>query len=445
MMKYDMSDPTKFVKKSKAEFKLVEVEGTRTYLFKPTNSDMYGDDTYSWNAPLQFKDENGKARKVWGFSDNYNFSREVLEVSDGKDKEDDEMELPESDKRLITSGVNQKYTLLYTPLMTTPGWYTVRYCMDDLEVKDDEYVANLTRKRLALSPKSYYYDRSVLSSDTITTDILTSTLATEPNVGSANFLRFFEIINGIIDLTYDDAKRERNTMKLKDLLQHRQRLNVLAEKSKAASIPITVGTDALPTAVGSPTAEGSAIQPPKPPTKAEEKAAAKNAKLTTEQLIEQSVQVIKETSKRLRGPKSPKVQTFVQSKQAEVRTNLLGVRHALGKLQYACELNTLNLQIKDYLDAQLVKIGLDYHSENTRVREDAIEAAENTYREWKGLILLEKALLPDELSDIFDDVESLVTKNPVEYSQSSWLYASNRDKGKYVTVRILMTICMTDL
>lgn len=162
VMKYDR-DPMK--SKASSEFFLEELRETRTYLDVDTNKEFYDDDDLvQWNAPLNFKYkkemktnsqvDSGKLG-IKGFSGTRNF--EVTKI--GSSTEEGEEALDEQKKGfnslLKKGGIAYMKNILYTPVLYSHGFYTVRYCLDDLETPEDHFVHSTPPKKLSLSPKRY--------------------------------------------------------------------------------------------------------------------------------------------------------------------------------------------------------------------------------------------------------------------------------------------------
>jgi hypothetical protein len=133
------------------------------------------------------------------------------------------------------------------------------------------------------------------------------------------------------------------------------------------------------------------------------------------------------------------VNNYIKSKRIEALAGSIANlgQQSLRKLELTFKLFMLNIDIKAHLDAQMVNLSQAFLSTNRSTSSDLndmIVTAENTHHDWKGLVLLAKSLLPEALEDIFDDAQVL-NKNP-DASESSWLYSTGKDKGRYVSVRI---------
>lgn len=154
VMKYDR-DPMKG--KASSEFRLEELRGSRTYVEVDSNREFYDDDEVKWNAPLYFKytketKADSKAASklgIDGFKGQRNFETTKIETTDEVLEEGKK----ESESQLKKGGVSHMKTILYAPVLESPGYYTVRYCLDDLEPPDDRFVHTTAPKKLALSPK----------------------------------------------------------------------------------------------------------------------------------------------------------------------------------------------------------------------------------------------------------------------------------------------------
>lgn len=160
VMKYNR-DPMKG--KASEEFLLEELRGTRTYIEVDTNKEFYDDDDLvKWNAPLNFKYKkdmkaNSKADLsklgIKGFSGTRNFESTKIEISDEEGEEVEDEGKKESDSLLKKGGIVHMKSILYAPVMDSPGYFTVRYCLDDLEPPEDQFVYTTAPKKLSLSPK----------------------------------------------------------------------------------------------------------------------------------------------------------------------------------------------------------------------------------------------------------------------------------------------------
>ena len=153
VLKYDR-DPLKA--KETTEFVLEELRDTRAYIVEDSNDEFYGEDFF--NAPRVFKfpkdkeaTQNPKAKgKIFGFRGNSNFERTKIDVASVE--EDDP--LKDTPVSLLTKGgIMHMKNILYTPVLMTPGFYTIRYCLDDLDLSEDHHVVG--PKKLAQSPKRY--------------------------------------------------------------------------------------------------------------------------------------------------------------------------------------------------------------------------------------------------------------------------------------------------
>jgi hypothetical protein len=170
LMKYDKVYTLKQLKKAaKEELTLEEVPGSRTYVVQETNQEMYGDDIYRWNAPKLFKDKTGKEQRIAaGFKKNPKSNFEITKISNAElvdDSGEVKKKTPEEElatpATLETGGVTNNVSVLYTPIVQEPGIYTIRYCLNDLDLDDNETPSSVNKKKLALAPKAYYYNRSI--------------------------------------------------------------------------------------------------------------------------------------------------------------------------------------------------------------------------------------------------------------------------------------------
>jgi hypothetical protein len=128
VMKYDDDTPPingKFTLNHK-QHSMKEMFRSRTYLNKDLNKRLNDKDTYKWNAPNKslLKDKNSDWKDSFMLRGDENFQKfpkpslHKSEEEIGKYKED-------SLQRLIS--------IMYTPLFMKPGWYTLRYCLEDLD------------------------------------------------------------------------------------------------------------------------------------------------------------------------------------------------------------------------------------------------------------------------------------------------------------------------
>ena len=66
-------------------------------------------------------------------------------------------------EKLAKAYVDKYQKMLYCPVLYEPGTYTVRYCLDDLEVTQETSAAHI--KNMAMkSTKCYYYNRGIPNS-----------------------------------------------------------------------------------------------------------------------------------------------------------------------------------------------------------------------------------------------------------------------------------------
>jgi hypothetical protein len=170
LMKYDKVYTLKQLKKAaKEELTLEEVPGSRTYVVQETNQEMYGDDIYRWNAPKLFKDKTGKEQRIAsGFKKNPKSNFEIIKITGAElvdDSGEEKKKTPEEELAtpgtLETGGVTNNVSVLYTPIVQEPGIYTIRYCLNDLNLDDNETPSSVNKKKLALAPKTYYYNRLI--------------------------------------------------------------------------------------------------------------------------------------------------------------------------------------------------------------------------------------------------------------------------------------------
>lgn len=144
---------------------LEELSERRTYIDPDTNEDFYGKDIPKWNAPLLLK---GKELSPRYFKGVKNFEKVKME-------DEEEVKVETDMYASAAEGVGGVYgtkTILYTPVMMKPGFYTIRYCLDELEVPDDMFAHSMPKKKLSLSSKSYYCNRNLGFSTEVKPEVL---------------------------------------------------------------------------------------------------------------------------------------------------------------------------------------------------------------------------------------------------------------------------------
>ena len=248
LMRYD-DDPTKG--RANQEFRLEELRESRAYLDIQTMKEFYGDDDIiKWNAPINFKSYD-KEKKKWevndikGFKHPKNFESSKVELPD-IEAEDAGDEFKNHSSNLVAlfnkGGITHMKTILYTPTMFSPGHYTVRLCMDDLDPPEDIWVHSMSSKKLILSPKSYYYDRSIDELQEGNVELSSGNMiSSSKGIGIDNFKLYCELMGEILKLSIDEAKRNRDanlarkyTIQMADLLtKQRDEFSRLNNDSKS--------------------------------------------------------------------------------------------------------------------------------------------------------------------------------------------------------------------
>ena len=248
LMRYD-DDPTKG--RANQEFRLEELRESRAYLDIQTMKEFYGDDDIiKWNAPINFKSYD-KEKKKWevndikGFKHPKNFESSKVELPD-IEAEDAGDEFKNHSSNLVAlfnkGGITHMKTILYTPTMFSPGHYTVRLCMDDLDPPEDIWVHSMSSKKLILSPKSYYYDRSIDELQEGNVELSSGNIiSSSKGIGIDNFKLFCKLMGEILQLSIDEAKRNRDanlarkyTIQMADLLtKQRDEFSRLNNDSKS--------------------------------------------------------------------------------------------------------------------------------------------------------------------------------------------------------------------
>ena len=172
LMKYNKVKNLEDLVKRKKNISLTEIDEARTYLKMRTNDDFFGKDVYKWNAPKTFVDFNGvqhKSKEIPYIKSWKDKNFEVVDFNTKPDELDDDDDDDENQGKeevvfdeLQDVGVTKKVNLLYAPLMVKPGVYTVRLAVDSLELNESDMTRGADHsKKIALSEKGYYYNRSL--------------------------------------------------------------------------------------------------------------------------------------------------------------------------------------------------------------------------------------------------------------------------------------------
>lgn len=155
-------------RKPTTEFALEPVDGTQTYLSVDTNELMYGPSRSRWNAPVMqpeiYSAKTGKEEDVLdgnkpdrpSTSRNFEMTklREKIEQQAATQGGAESGNVLQS---LVKAKVDRTCKIFYTPMLTEPGDYTARLCLDDLSLNEEEF--HPTPKQLKISGKSSYYNR----------------------------------------------------------------------------------------------------------------------------------------------------------------------------------------------------------------------------------------------------------------------------------------------
>jgi len=88
--------------------------------------------------------------------------------------------------------------VFFTPVMMAPGFYTVRYYLDDLDPPDAS-----SKKKLTLSPKSYY-DRSIEELQEEAIELSVDVINSSRGIGITNFQTYFELMRKFLQISLDE-------------------------------------------------------------------------------------------------------------------------------------------------------------------------------------------------------------------------------------------------
>jgi hypothetical protein len=221
-------------RKRKKPISLTEMDESRTYLKKKTNDDFFGKDVYKWNAPKTFVDFKGKqpkskAIKLFKNWKDGNFEAVALspkpeELEDDGDDKDENNQGKKEEITFEDIGVTKKLTLLYAPLIVAPGVYTVRLALDSLELNESDTTPGADHsKKIALSEKGYYYNRS-LKVDYEVSDAALETIGVEVTGKDIFTKRFSPAYKQFLEITESEAIFSRDFKKYKKVMSSRAAL-----------------------------------------------------------------------------------------------------------------------------------------------------------------------------------------------------------------------------
>ena len=207
LLKYEsVRDPTS--RRSVSDpLNLQEVNSTRAYVTKATSRAIYGSDIYRWNFVIDSSKEKKKNSVFIGktqMDTNITQSELKVVVTSAEDEEE-----AEKTADLTKVKVRQTQTMVYAPILFEPGYYSVRYCIDDLNDlsgQTDTQSQITFKKKAALTAKSYYFDRT-----TGAPNIQPRMIATAEGVGVRNFLRYAQIKLGLIQIDIAAAMKKRKS------------------------------------------------------------------------------------------------------------------------------------------------------------------------------------------------------------------------------------------
>lgn len=151
---------------------LDEVDGKRAYLTVDSNREFYGYDFFSWNTPFVIKTSRRKDTPKIRFGTDVkitNFERSPIATEESDD--------------IVTFKdvqIRRNVTMLYTPVISEPGFYTVRYGLDNLQLSEDETPRTANKRKLLFSSKTYYHNKSIEQATE-------TTVGYNSNIGKENY------------------------------------------------------------------------------------------------------------------------------------------------------------------------------------------------------------------------------------------------------------------
>lgn len=197
-----------------SEFTFKEIDNCRSYLSESSNMEFYRRDVFAWNAPEIL--QRNKQQKVEIVVDDIvtlgqNFHERKIgidvvrdyDVAPGTNREPKPMN--RADQFLDDHGVSSMCTMLYTPIMRKPGFYTVRLALDDLKIDtNDDVQSTVFKKKRMISNKNYYYNRSVEERDLFTSVRGSMIMASIEGLGMSNFKQYIALILQLYDLDIEE-------------------------------------------------------------------------------------------------------------------------------------------------------------------------------------------------------------------------------------------------
>ena len=193
------------------EFTFREIDNCRSYLSEVGNMEFYRRDLYAWNAPdcLQRKQSQKVEIQV---DDTLTLGQNFKETKLGGDVSrdlDGATSLNRGphriDHMLGEHGVGSMCTMLYTPIIRKPGFYTVRLALDDLKIDtNDEVHSTVFKKKMSISNKNYYYNRSVEERDLFTSVRGSMIMASIEGLGMLNFKQYLTLMLQLYDLDIEE-------------------------------------------------------------------------------------------------------------------------------------------------------------------------------------------------------------------------------------------------
>ena len=117
-----------------------EVKHSRAYVNEDSNEDIYGKEKrFRWNAPeLRINDFRMPASEKNFLEKNFLVSFKLAEL------EANTSDSPSGATCITQNGVTQENVLLYAPILTMPGFYSVRYCLDDTVSDEGDFLYGST-------------------------------------------------------------------------------------------------------------------------------------------------------------------------------------------------------------------------------------------------------------------------------------------------------------
>lgn len=473
LLKYDKVNTLKQLVKSSTDLVLEEVAGSRTYVVSETNQDFYGDDQYKWNAPKAFKDKLGKEQKIpvgfkKGGKSNFESNKIAVVAADDEAvvKKDDAVTAPGT---LETGGVTTTTTILYSPIVSDPGVYTVRYCLNDLTLDEKDTPGAVNKKKLALAPRTYYYNR-LLSQTNLDEKFKSKIITADVGFGDSNFKPYAIIALKSLELDNAIAKVNRDLPTLKRINREKSRLQAAIgdKEAEAASIKLVTPTlsqvpaPAALSAPPSPLPSSNSFKDVDPgefgvkmvgnPMTRYKSAKLDGKAYEVTPLLERidflgkgilyppaktsDVKGSSTSNNEAPSKETDKLRNFLLDTQKKIRSqlatkylDLLNTEIAVNKLALAVELSSLIDRINAYLEGTL-------KNWKASINADAIDAkklteSDNTVKLLKALEVFRKTLIPPELSlDLPDTPQQVNLSPPVTSASEKRLEAKKEEKEK---------------